>query len=386
MADFDKLSDRKGTQEGELEVKFNIGNNHEKKGLIEYNKGTMDDIYSQMFNLGDPRRPTGKEERLLWYGQLREDAREFLSSRKYSGEDIIKAGGINIVVLGMIFDKINNGLELTKRDRIILDVGVFFMGGPPPQMNLIGNPIIPPKSQRIISQTYQGNAQHSQQFMRGIWKKQVLGNDYVFGMIYKWTNKITGRSYVGRTQRVKGTPYYRPYSSMSIRFQEELETAFFTELDILKKKNNELYLDMRKIYDTAGRGQAGMDAIRNSMELNIVEIQLLGKNFEKDSQLIKDLEDDWIQTFRSQGENLYNVMGGGAGNTASYETTGYGRRDLHGKVIFLLSHGFKGWEVGEYIGIPRSHGGMLASVIKDATGMDTRQALIIFIEGQPRHI
>ncbi|MFW9876197.1 MAG: hypothetical protein ACFFG0_24100, partial [Candidatus Thorarchaeota archaeon] len=149
--------------------------------------------------------------------------------------------------------------------------------------------------------------------MKDTWKKQKLGDNYVFGMIYKWINKETGRSYVGRTQRVRGTYYYHLYSSMSIRFQEELERAFYVDIRELKKAKNQFYYDMRVIFDNAGRGQAGMDAIRNSMELEIIEIQLLSDNYKKDTEIIKNLEDYWIDTFRAQGEDLYNVAGGSWG-------------------------------------------------------------------------
>jgi hypothetical protein len=211
--------------------------------------------------------------------------------------------------------------------------------------------------------------------MKDTWKKQRLGDDYVFGMVYKWTNKETGRSYVGRTQRVRGTHYYRPLSSMSIRFQEELEKAFYTDKDELKRAKNQFYYDMRVIYDKAGRGQAGMDAIRDSFELEIVEIQLLGEDFDKDTVIIKSLEDYWIDKLRGQGEDLYNVAGGKWGATASYEGSGYGRRDIEERVIYLLRHGFNGVEIADYLGISIS---IASGIIKDATGMTNVPARLYY--------
>ncbi|MFX0035190.1 MAG: hypothetical protein ACFE9I_06070 [Candidatus Hermodarchaeota archaeon] len=80
---------------------------------------------------------------------------------------------------------------------------------------------------------------------------------------------------------------------MSIRFEEELDIAFNTKKAELRKKYNEFYLD--------------------SMELEIVDIQLLGNNFDDDSIKIKQLEDYWIDYRRIQGENLYNIAGGESG-------------------------------------------------------------------------
>jgi len=118
-----------------------------------------------------------------------------------------------------------------------------------------------------------------------------------------------------------------------------------------------------------------MDAIRDSMELEIVEIQLLGRNFKSDTFLIKKLEDIWIKEFRRRGEDLYNVAGGSSGATALYQTTGYGIRDVHDKIRYLLSHGFSEDEILSYIKV--SHG-TLRNLVKEATGTTIRLARIYY--------
>ncbi|MFW9876196.1 MAG: hypothetical protein ACFFG0_24095, partial [Candidatus Thorarchaeota archaeon] len=63
------------------------------------------------------------------------------------------------------------------------------------------------------------------------------------------------------------------------------------------------------------------------------------------------------------------------GSIASYEGSGYGRRDLHEKVIGLLSHGFNGVEIAEYIGVTIS---IMNDIINDATGMTNRPARLYY--------
>ncbi|MCK4380217.1 MAG: hypothetical protein KAW51_03700, partial [Candidatus Lokiarchaeota archaeon] len=78
------------------------------------------------------------------------------------------------------------------------------------------------------------------------------------------------------------------------------------------------------------------------------------------------LEDIWIKEFRNQGKKLYNVKGGSAGSTARFETTGYGKREVHEKIRFLLSHGFKYSEMLNYIGFSHK---WAADMWKEATGI-----------------
>ncbi len=163
---------------------------------------------------------------------------------------------------------------------------------------------------------------------------------------------------------------------MSIRFEEEIEKALVNDPADMIKWRDQFYFDMRMIYNNPKAGQTGMDAIRENMELEIVEIQLLGENFKKDTRIIKETEDQWIIELRNQGEILYNVAGGDAGSTASIATTGYGKRDLHSQIEFLLSHGFKGREIGDYIGLKYGH--LLFRTIYEATGMETRRARLYY--------
>jgi len=86
-------------------------------------------------------------------------------------------------------------------------------------------------------------------------------------------------------------------------------------------------------------------------------------NFEKDKFKIISLEDYWIDKFKSEGNDLYNVGLARSGKLSTYRRSSYGRRDLHEKIIDLISHGFKGPEISRLTGIPK---GSLTEVIREA--------------------
>ncbi len=309
-----------------------------------------------------------------------------LSELEYNGEEIYFEsigvyGTINPNVLGAIFTKLGNKESLTNLEQQIVDISALIMGGPtgPATTNLRiprikqktfdGKPIYP-SSKRLVSQKYQGSSRNTQHFLINAWKSQRFGDDYVFGMVYKWTNRITGKSYVGRTQRTKGKPSFKPFSSLSVRFDQEIKLALRGSLDKMKDWGDQFYYDLRMNIENRVAGSTITDAIRDTMELEIIEIQLLGENFDADTFIIKELETLWINELRRRGEDLYNVRGGGAGSTASFQTTGYGRKDLHEKIIYLLSHGFSSYKIAEYIGLSRP---TTANLIKDATNMEVIQ-------------
>lgn len=269
---------------------------------------------------------------------------------------IIIGSGISAIVLGLTY--------MAKKIKVKV------------QQTLQGKSLLPLKAERIISRDYKGKSKHTRQFMQDLWKLQKLSNKFVFGMIYRWKNKNTGKLYIGRTQRYRGTHYYRPFSPMSIRFQEEIEKAIYGNLQKLKKARNQFYYDMRVVYESAGRGQDGMDAIQDTFELEIVEIQLMGDNYNRDSAILIHLEDYWIDSLKQQGEDLYNVGSGATGAVASYEGSAYGKKDLYEKVIELLSHGFTSAEIARYIDIGE---GLMRSIIKDATGMTSTKAHLTYV-------
>lgn len=86
--------------------------------------------------------------------------------------------------------------------------------------------------------------------------------------IYKITNKITNKIYIGQSGRVEN------------RFSAHLQTS---KMKSGKQYNDELYVDMRKY------------GIEN-FEFEVLETFSLAEE-----------EDKWIQKFISEGKNLYNV-------------------------------------------------------------------------------
>jgi len=368
----------------DVRLSKSIGDDFE--GLFpELDKDMINYIHSKLFDPNyDQNKPRKVLDQIIYRSDLILEARAILKSTKYNGLEIIVGENMNPAVIALLQDKFNKGEEWSKLERIIVDVASFYLSGGSniatfriPQIKQKDLNLAPiyPSSKRVVSQNYQVNSKNTQQFLTSVWKDQRLGNNYVFGMVYKWINRITGKSYIGRTQRTKGSPYYRPYSSMSVRFEEEIEKAFKSDPKDLAKSKNQFYYDLRMIYDNPRPGQTGMDAIRESMELEIVEIQLLGENFDADTYIIKTLEDLWIEEFRRQGESLYNIAGGTAGSTALLETTGYGKRDVHRKVRYLFSHGSNGIEIGNYLGISKR---TMSGIFEAATGMDARSARLYY--------
>ena len=218
------------------------------------------------------------------------------------------------------------------------------------QKTVTGKSLLPPKAERIISRDYGGKQGHTQDFLKKIWKLGKHGSQYIFGIIYKWTNKKTGKVYIGRTERSRGTPYYRPFSSISIRFQEEIEYAIFTNIGRLQNGENQMYYDMRMLYDAAGKGKAGINAIVNGFGLEIVEVQVISDSYKRDCMIIEHLEDGWISS-TSRDYELYNVATGSTGKHVLEASSGHAAKELHAKIRYMIENGFSKNEIKDYVGI-----------------------------------
>lgn len=69
-------------------------------------------------------------------------------------------------------------------------------------------------------------------------------------------------------------------------------------------------------------------------------------------------------------------LGGGAsGRTASYETSSYGRKDLHRRVRYFLSQGFSAAQIGDYI---RTDQTQLTEIVRAATGTTIQLARLYY--------
>ena len=227
------------------------------------------------------------------------------------------------------------------------------------QQTLDGKSLLPPKVDRIISREFGGKKHYTQEYMKNLWKLgKTDGKDgnYIFGMIYQWTHEKSGKVHVypGRTERRRGTPNYRPYSSISIRFHEEIKTAIKTSIPILKKKKSPMYYDMRVVYDNAGEGQKGINAIVKNFKFDIVELLVISESYEGDVQIIEQLEDYWSDVAILQGYELYTKAGGSIGAHVLEEKGGHGRKEAHEKAKDLIRHGFSKKDIAQYFGMPYS--------------------------------
>ncbi len=198
-----------------------------------------------------------------------------------------------------------------------------------------------------------------------------------------WTHKKSGKSYVypGRTEQRQGTPYYRPYSSISKRFQQEINRAIYTKRDKLRKKENQMYYDMRMIYDNAGRGQKGINAIVKNFKLEIVEILLISGKYKRDCRILEELEDYWRDRASEFGE-LYSSVGGSAGSHVARIRSPYGKEERYAKVRDLIRHGYSKKEMADYLDLfwnPLYGSNALNNLIDEATGMSYTAANLKYV-------
>ena len=138
------------------------------------------------------------------------------------------------------------------------------------------------------------------------------------------------------------------------------------------------------IFEKAGKGQKGYNAIKEAFTLEIVEIQIVGKTYEQDKLILEHLEDYWINTLTQQGEILYNVGSGSVGAHVSYRNSPHGRKELIGKVRRLIAHGFRREALAKYLDLPMklTISKALDALILDATGKTFAPARIELIMEQ----
>ncbi|NVM55121.1 MAG: hypothetical protein HWN66_15555, partial [Candidatus Helarchaeota archaeon] len=220
---------------------------------------------------------------------------------------------------------------------------------------------------------------YDQDALKRIWKLGKFNGKYVFGMVYRWTNTKSGdfgydliMRKVGRTEQLKGSPKYRPVSSISVRFQGYLDGAIKTDLQYLTERTIEY--DMRVVYDEAGGGDNGIRAILDSFELEILEIMFISDNYLQDCKIIEHLEDFYIWASDSKRPRGYNEAGGSAGPHVRESRSAHATVRLHATMDHLISHGFTMGEVAFYLRITvaqldahvrMAHNGKTFSVVQD---------------------
>ena len=118
----------KRPETSDLEVSINIGN---FDGLfLELGEDLIHRIYLKFY---DPnyyqKDPKGTMDKLIYNQELFNEAREFLKTTTYHDLEIVLEDGINWKVFEILRVKFDNGEKLSKLERIITDVGAFYMGG-----------------------------------------------------------------------------------------------------------------------------------------------------------------------------------------------------------------------------------------------------------------
>jgi len=229
------------------------------------------------------------------------------------------------------------------------------------------------KSKRI---TYKN---HDQELLKKIWKLGVHKGEYVFGMIYKWTNTKSGefgydtiRGKIGRTEQVQGSHQYLPVSGISIRFSGYIFDAILPDsIDLLR--SDTIAYDMRKVYNDAGGKDAGIKAIVNTFTLEIVEIVMISESYSKDKKIIEQLEDYYMVIKKTLIPEGYNEAPGSFGGHVSELRSGHARKNLHIKLNAIISQGFTIAKIAGYFNLPYkaiqeevtiAHGGRTFTVVQ----------------------
>ena len=134
-----------------------------------------------------------------------------------------------------------------------------------------------------------------------------------------------------------------------------------------------MYYDMHMIYMSAGGGQQGINAIVDSFELEIVEIQLISDNYDYDCKMIERLEDYWMDRAKELGE-LYAAAGGHAGAHVAETRSGHAMKRLETRLFELFRHGYSKSKIAEYLSLPtfeEDHYYALDNLINSATNGKT---------------
>ncbi|KKM68665.1 hypothetical protein LCGC14_1458640, partial [marine sediment metagenome] len=196
---------------------------------------------------------------------------------------------------------------------------------------------------------------YSQDELKEILKLGRHGDDWVFGMIYRWTNTKSGdfgytveMRKVGRTEQIKGSYKYRPLSSISARFKGYLDDAI-SPANAGMLKAGSIEGDMRTVYDLAGEGQKGINAIIDTFQIEIIEIMTISDSYDLDTKTIEYLEDFWMDISDSRRPGGYNIAKGKAGSHVREETSGHGVKRRAEATNRLITQGFTKIEIGYYL-------------------------------------
>jgi len=216
---------------------------------------------------------------------------------------------------------------------------------------------------------------YEQEFLIKLFKTGYYRGKYVFGITYKWTN-TKSREYgydvimtkAGRTERARGTPEFRPVSSISVRFAEYIHNAIDPE-SINDIKEGTIAYDMRVAYDDAGGDDAGIKAIFDTFQLEIIDVMFLSESYAKDCTYLEILESFRMRDFHTKYPEGYNIAEGSAGMHVAKHRSGYAREALHEKIRHLISIGMESYKMSYYLGY-HSYNDFLKE-IKLATQSDT---------------
>jgi len=177
---------------------------------------------------------------------------------------------------------------------------------------------------------------------------------------------------VGRTEQLQGSPKYRPISSISRRFQGYLDKAIKNRLRFLKEGSIEY--DMRVVYDEAGGGTKGINAIIDSFKLEILEVTFISGNYKQDCKAIEHLEDFYMIVSDSLRPKGYNIATGSTGPHVSESSGGYGASRLQVTLDHLISHGWNMGDIAFYLRISvqqldtivrRAHEGKYFTIVQE---------------------
>jgi len=196
----------------------------------------------------------------------------------------------------------------------------------------------------------------NQEKMKSIWKLRKHGEKYVFGMIYKWINKQNGKVYIGRTEERMGSNKYPPITSLSLRFEQEIDEALINKGNrLINDDKNQLYHDIRMVFDRAGGGNDGKAAIAATFSVEIETIIFISDSYTSDCEFIETVETYYIQEYiQTLGrENVYNVNEEGRiGGHVRYIRSGHNEAKLQATIPHMISEGFSKKEIAEDLDVP----------------------------------
>ncbi len=229
---------------------------------------------------------------------------------------------------------------LTKRNEVLTQTPQRSMDQWLSQGSGVQHAVMPVKidNWRLIKEDLETRAKKStvQRFLQKIYRLAVYGDEYVFGMIYKWTNNIKGhpnygKVYIGRTEQHEKTRTifgHRAFA-LSKRFHQELKWAIVGNKDDLQDLGNEMYIDIREYYESCRRAgddhEAALAKVYEAFTLDIEDILFCSDSYSTDCNIMEKLEEVYMQKYPN---NLYNDprASGASGKHVSYQNSGHSLR------------------------------------------------------------